>query len=219
MDSPFLLSVNRADAAPLYVGGRQRRTGHFKLPVAGRVVVGLEGIAGDFIGNPKHHGGADQAVYLYSQADNQWWESLLGKPVAPGFFGENLTLDTWWSEPRVGDWLRIGELLLELSGPRTPCATLEARAGIKGLSRDFVRAERCGAYARVLQPGSVQAGDRCELIRTQADHPSVVEVFRYWHAKGDDAGFLQAALASPLAARIADPFRSRLARCQPAQLI
>lgn len=210
-------SINRAVPAPLRIGDRIRRTGHYKQAAVAPVRIETEGVVGDFIGNLKHHGGVDQALYLYSLTDNRWWARLLGCEVSPGFFGENLTLDEWWPRPRVGDRLRCGEVLLELTGPRTPCATLEARAGVKGLSREFVRAERCGAYARVLQMGSISPGDECEVIAAPSDFPEIVEVFRYWHARGEDVDFLQRALAAPLAVRIADVFQSRLARCQSAQ--
>lgn len=212
-----LNSINAADPAPLKVGDRVRRTGHYKQPAVAPVKIEAEGVAGDFIGNHTHHGGVDQALYLYALTDNLWWARLFGHEVPPGFFGENLTLDQWWPRPRVGDRLRCGEVLLELTGPRTPCATLEARAGVRGLSREFVKAERCGAYARVLQAGNLSPGDQCEIIAAPAEFPEITEVFRYWHAKGDDVDFLQRALAAPLAVRIADVFRSRLARCQSAQ--
>lgn len=211
MDSVLLTSVNSAVAQPLDAGRGVRQTGHFKRARLEPVMVGQEGLAGDFIGNLKHHGGADQAVYLYSAEDNRWWQPLLGRQIEPGFFGENLTLDGWWLDPRVGDRLRFGELLLELTGPRTPCATLEARAGVRGLSRQFIRAERCGAYARVVEAGPVQTGTRGVLTRAPAHYPTIAQVFRYWHARGDDPRFLEAALAAPLASRIARTFRERLA--------
>ncbi len=216
MESIVLSSINRASSAPLYVSGKLRNTGHFKQPQAGKLLVDHDGIAGDFIGNLKHHGGVDQALYLFSETDNHWWQRLLRAPLHPGYFGENFTLSHWWPSARVGDRLRCGTLLLELTGPRTPCATLEARTGIKGLSREFIRAERSGAYARILQPGWVQAGDRLEVIPASSACPTIVEIFRYWHAKGDDPAFLKAALAAPLASRIAESFRGRLARCQSA---
>lgn len=170
------------------------------------------GVPGDFIGNLKHHGGPDQAIYLFSLDDMAWWANMLRRDVAPGLFGENLTISQWWPDPRVGDRLRCGSLLLELTGPRTPCATLEASLGVRGLSRAFVKAERCGAYARILSPGTLCAGGTLVLERADTAFPTVVQVFRYWHGRGDDRAFLSAALASPLASRIARKFRERLAR-------
>lgn len=217
MEMVSLLSINRADAEPLKVGGRMLHSGHYKKPQDGPLHIDAGGIPGDFIGNQRHHGGADQAIYLYARTDILWWARLLGRELPPGFFGENLTIDHWWPKPRVGDRLRCGDLLLELAGPRTPCATLEARAGVRGLSRQFIKAERCGAYARVLHAGQLRAGDHFEVIAAPEQYPEITAVFRYWHAKGEDFEFLRAALAAPLAERIADALRSRLARSQALQ--
>jgi MOSC domain-containing protein YiiM len=207
-----LTSINAATATALRVGQRQVRTGHFKVPLAGPVNIGEPGVPGDFIGNHKHHGGPDQAVYLFSLDDMDWWANMLRRDVAPGLFGENLTISHWWTNPRVGDRLRCGSLLLELTGPRTPCATLEASLGVRGLSQAFVKAERCGAYARILSPGTLRPGDTLVLERADMAFRTIAQVFRYWHGRGDDRVFLSAALAAPLAHRIAGKFRERLAR-------
>ena len=39
------------------------------------------GITGDAVVNTKHHGGPDQAVYVYSAEDYEWWETGLGRLV------------------------------------------------------------------------------------------------------------------------------------------
>ena len=59
------------------------------------VAVASGGIAlyGDVQADRKHHGGLDQAVYAYSQSDAEYWAGELGRPLAPGFFGENLRID------------------------------------------------------------------------------------------------------------------------------
>jgi MOSC domain-containing protein YiiM len=47
-------------------------TGYFKAPQAGGVTVGPNGLAGDTIVDRKHHGGPQQAVYIFSEADRDW---------------------------------------------------------------------------------------------------------------------------------------------------
>ncbi|HDZ55747.1 MAG TPA: MOSC domain-containing protein [Pseudomonas xinjiangensis] len=210
--NPRILQINAATAEPLEVGQRVARTGHFKRAVAGPVAIAEFGIPGDFIGNHKHHGGVDQAIYLYSQEDAQWWGKLLQREIEPGFFGENLTISHWWPDARVGDRLHCGSLVLELTGPRTPCATLEARAGLPGLSKAFIKAERCGAYARVISPGNLSAEETLVVRPGATQHPTIAQVFRYWHGKGDDEAFLRAALNAPIAERISARLGQRLAR-------
>jgi MOSC domain-containing protein YiiM len=52
----------------------------------------------------KHHGGVDQAVYIYTRPDLDWWSAELGQKLAPGTFGENLLLsDLLSAELCLGD--------------------------------------------------------------------------------------------------------------------
>ena len=48
-------------------------TGIYKLPVNEPVEIKSLGIERDVICDTKHHGGPDQAVYVYGGADYEWW--------------------------------------------------------------------------------------------------------------------------------------------------
>src|SRR5215475_4734502 len=93
-----LLSVNVGKPRPNPWKGI-RATGIDKQPVDGPVFVtapgpkgtGAVGLAGDRVYDVKHHGGSDQAVYAYAREDLDRWEDELGRPLANGNFGENLT--------------------------------------------------------------------------------------------------------------------------------
>ena len=82
------LSVNTGK--PERIGGpgtakfHPATTGIRKVPVFSPVNIGPFGLESDFIGNNKHHGGADQAVYLYSREDYAFWEEQLGKRLPAG---------------------------------------------------------------------------------------------------------------------------------------
>jgi len=210
-DEVQLVSINVGAPKSLLVGRREARTGHFKQPLSGRVAIDARGISDDFIGDLKHHGGADQAVYLYSQDDIDWWAAQLQRDLAPGFFGENLTVSHWWPTLRIGDRLQAGDLLLEITAPRIPCSTLAARVGDKLFAKRFVKAERCGAYARVLQPGSLQAGDSLTVRKADVIYPTINEVFRYCHSKGHNLDFLQRLLSAPLAEKMRAEMQERKA--------
>ncbi|GAA3874114.1 hypothetical protein GCM10022243_44060 [Saccharothrix violaceirubra] len=80
-----ILSVN--------VGQRRRvgfgTSGIAKRPVAGSVAVavpgaGRSGLAGDFIGDARDHGGADRAVYAHAREDLDRWESTSGRRSPTG---------------------------------------------------------------------------------------------------------------------------------------
>ena len=194
-----LVSVNIGKQETLDTPNGAVQTGIIKLPVTTPVDVTELGIAGDAIVDTSVHGGLDQALYLYSQKDYDWWSVRLGKTLAPGIFGENLTLSNFGDAPLIiGDRLQIGDVVIEISAPRTPCFKLATRMGDPGFIKDFVQAARTGAYARVIKTGTVIAGDDVMLIKTAENFPSVTDVFKTCHSKTPDMEIVQKALASPL---------------------
>lgn len=199
---PTILSVNLGQLCVLPGVRNAQPTGIVKRPVAGSVLVHQAGLEGDHIGSVRDHGGPDQAVYLFSQEDYQWWEEELQRRLEPGVFGENLTVTGW--DPllaRVGDRWSLGDLQLELSGPRIPCATLALRMGIPTMVKRFARANRGGAYARVLQSGPIQAGMTAQVTPAEEKYPKIHELFAFWHQKEKDLESIHRALASPVAWR------------------
>jgi MOSC domain-containing protein YiiM len=194
-----LLSINIAQEETLDTPNGLVQTGIIKRPVAGKVVVNELGILGDAIVDTKVHGGLDQALYLYSQEDYDWWADRLGRQLSPGLFGENLTLSDFGDEPlQIGDRLQINNLIIEISAPRTPCFKLAARMGDAGFIKDFIQVGRTGAYARVIQTGDITAGDAVTLLKTSADYPSVIDVFQACHSKNPDLNIARKALLSPI---------------------
>jgi len=134
-----------------------------KRPVDGAVDVGALGLAGDRQID-RSHGGPDKAVYAYAAEDSSWWADELGREISPGTFGENLTtrgLDV--SGAVIGERWRIGEVLLEVRMPRTPCENLSARIGINRFHVRFNASGRIGAMLKVLEQGAVRAGDRVHV--------------------------------------------------------
>lgn len=203
-------SINCGPLATL--PGHGGRTGIMKTPVTGPVELGALGLAGDAIGDLRHHGGHDQAVYLYSTADYAWWSEQLGRPCPPGLFGENLTIDAWWDTPRIGDRLEFGAVQLELTAPRIPCSTLAARLGDPTFVKRFTHAARPGAYARVLRSGTLTAGTTATVQPADAAFASVVDVFHLWPDQSPPADRLAAALAAPLASRARVKLAGRVPR-------
>jgi MOSC domain-containing protein YiiM len=141
-------------------------TGIFKQPVAGPVRVRQLNLEGDGQADLVHHGGASKAVYAYSLDHYAWWRKTLARDdLACGQFGENLTvagLDE--AQLCVGDQLRIGSALFTISQPRVPCFKLGIRFGDKRMPKMFADSLRTGVYLRVLQEGSIEAGDAVEMV-------------------------------------------------------
>lgn len=169
---------------------QSKLTGIDKRAAAGTVLVrapgpmrgGLgSGLVGDTIGNPKLHGGDDQAVYAYAREDLDGWQTQLRRSLTDGMFGENLTtsgIDV--TGARIGERWRIGTdgLLLEVSAPRTPCRTFSSFLNLSQWIKTFTAAGKPGAYLRVISPGTVRAGDAI-TIEYRPDHDVTIElVFR-----------------------------------------
>ena len=148
-----------------------------KLPIAEASVTPL-GVAGDLHAHPAIHGGPDKAILIIAAEVVDELASL-GYPVFYGALGENLTtrgLDV--RRLRIGDEIRAGEAVIEITQPRGPCSQLDVYgAGIhKEIYDKQVKARdassplwgRSGLYARVLAPGRVRTGDIIAVTATLA---------------------------------------------------
>ncbi len=162
---------------PEILPGKKYKTGINKLAIQGPVMVDAEGLVGDAILNRKHHGGVDQAVYIEGTIDLDWWQGELGRDLPYGTFGENLVIEGVESAMlAAGDRLAIGEVLLEVSSARIPCATFAAKMGEPTFVKRYTRAGRPGAYARVLQGGMVEAGQSVEFTPWSGDRVTMREM-------------------------------------------
>jgi MOSC domain-containing protein YiiM len=133
-----------------------------------------EGIRGDRWSHPNIHGGPNQALLLIT---SEGIDALVAQGFAlyPGALGENLTtLGLDRRQFRVGQRYRAGEVLLEITKRRAPCATLnvygpaiqravfdpEVKAGDAASPRWGLS----GFYARVLKGGTLRPSDPIALV-------------------------------------------------------
>ncbi|QWS33961.1 MOSC domain-containing protein [Curtobacterium aetherium] len=137
-----------------------------KRPVAGPVRVRPLGLHADVQADRKHHGGEDQAVYVYADEDAAYFAEQLDRPIPPGLFGENLrTTGVDVTGLVIGERWRIGETLeLKVTIPRTPCGTFARRMRIDRWVKRFAEEGRPGAYLRVRRSGPVAAGDTVTVL-------------------------------------------------------
>ncbi|HEX3985893.1 MAG TPA: MOSC domain-containing protein [Acidobacteriaceae bacterium] len=127
--------------------------------VKGPIRVGFAGLAGDRVTQP-YHGGPGAAVCVHPSAHYEFWNRTLGMQLAPGSVGENLTLHGLGDEDVfAGDIVRAGTVLMQVSGPRIPCANQARRVDRSDWIRLTIQENRTGFYLRVLEPGSLQEGD------------------------------------------------------------
>jgi MOSC domain-containing protein YiiM len=159
-------------------------TGIYKMPVNEPVEIKSLGIEGDAICDTKNHGGPDQAIYVYGGADYAWWSDELGRELAPGTFGDNLTISDLESALfNVGDYLHIGDITLQVTSPRIPCGTFATRMGDPQWVKKFRKAERPGLYCRVTKEGVVKAGDPVTVEKYIGETISILQMYRDHYEK------------------------------------
>ena len=209
----ILASVNLGEKRILQRKERVETTGIFKIPTDEPVKVTKLGLEGDVIVSKKHHGGPDQAIYVYGEADYAWWEKELGREIHPGTFGENLTISGLESARfNVGDMLHMADVTLQVSAPRIPCKTFAARMDDSLWVKKFRYAERPGLYCRVLKEGFVRAGDTVSVEKFAGETVSVLEMFRDYYDRAKSEETLLRYLNAPIAIRDRNSFEDQLQR-------
>jgi MOSC domain-containing protein YiiM len=126
------------------------------------------GLIGDAQADLKNHGGPEKAVHHYPRDHYAEWRSEIGEhPLLeePGAFGENIST-TGWTETSVhiGDVIRFGSALLQISQGRQPCWKLNARFGRDDVAYRTQASGRTGWYYRVIEEGSAEPDDQLSLV-------------------------------------------------------
>ena len=161
------VAVRRADPSRrhTYTGIDKQPQPAIELKIPGPHYGDGSGIIGDSIGDHKHHGGADKAIYAFAREELDYWETELHREFRNGFFGENLTTSgISLANLLINQQISIGDALLEVSIPRSPCATFAGWINEKGFLKSFTNHGDCGAYLRIITPGTITAGDGMELV-------------------------------------------------------
>jgi len=194
-----LLSVNVALPRLVTWNDRTYASSIFKQPVEGRVKMRRLNIEGDAQGDLTFHGGLDMAVYVYSEDHYPYWQTVLKSgPLAPGAFGENLTVTGMTEETvHIGDSFAIGDALVQVSEPRTPCHKLAMRHDRPSLPKEFLKTGLVGFYLRVLESGEIGAGDEITPVARDPAGLTVMEVLRIWEKKRPSPAELDRALSVP----------------------
>ena len=161
-----VLELRVGRAAPL--GSAGARSAIDKQVVGRPLAVNTLGFDGDEQADTKHHGGPHKAVHAYAISHMPAWTQELSERAArfrPGAFGENLVLDgATEADVCLADRWQVGTALLEVSQGRQPCWKLNLRFDVPDMARRVQDSGRSGWYFRVIEPGTITAGDRGTLI-------------------------------------------------------
>ena len=194
-----LLSVNVSRPREVAHGRKTVRTGIFKEPVAGRVVLRELNLDGDGQADLVNHGGLHRAVYAYPVENYDYWGRELSRDdLSFGQFGENFTVDGMTEEDvHIGDVFRVGDALMEVSQPRPPCFKLGIKMAMPRFPKLFLASGRVGFYLRVLEEGEVGAGDEIERVRRDPERLTVRETSHLLFFEGEDLEGARRALRVP----------------------
>jgi MOSC domain-containing protein YiiM len=208
---PRLLSVNVGQPRQVSVRrGRPLMSAIGKSPVEGRIRVAGVNVEGDRQADLRVHGGPDKAVYAYAAEDTAWWADELGRPLGPGMFGENLTVEGIdVSGAVIGERWQIAGVELEVAQPRFPCSKLGLRFGDPKMVKRFGEAHRPGAYLRIVREGDIGAGDAI-AVGSRPDHGVTVRMVAD-AVMLDDSLLAEASAAPELPRTLADWMRERAA--------
>jgi MOSC domain-containing protein YiiM len=182
-----ILSVNVGGVREFEYNGRPAKSAIWKSPVVGRVAVRGINLAGDDQADRKSHGGPDKVVYAYAIEDTRWWQQQIGRTLEYGEFGENLTTEgIEVNDALVGERWQIGTAVLEVSEPRVPCWRLGVRMNDKMFPRRFTVPLRPGAYLRLVEEGSIGAGDEVRVVEKPSHGLTIRDVFRIYTRDHDE---------------------------------
>jgi MOSC domain-containing protein YiiM len=174
-----VVSVNVGMPREVVWGDTRVVTAIFKDPVDDRVPLRRLNFAGDAQADLSVHGGPDKAVYAYPFEHYADWQARLGRPLTPGAFGENLTVEGLLEDRvYIGDEFRVGSARLVVTQPRIPCFKLGIRFGDPTMVRTFLKAGLPGIYFAVLEEGVVGPSDSIERVHTDANRVSVADMLR-----------------------------------------
>ena len=132
------------------------------------------GIEGDRHAHPEVHGGPRQAILIVASEIVDELRTR-GYPLFYGALGENLTTrGLTIRDIRMGDQIRAGGALLEITKPRGPCSALDVYGEslktdvydqkVKERDPTSPRWGMSGFYASVIEPGPVREGDAIQVL-------------------------------------------------------
>ena len=190
-----IISVNVGLPREVIWKGITIQTAIFKKPAAGAVAIRELNLAGDQQADLTVHGGSEKAVYGYPAEHYEYWrEQLPDVSSSWGTFGENLTTEGLREETLcIGDVLRVGSAVLQITQPRMPCYKLELRFNRNDMIKRFLVSGRSGFYFSVIEQGDVAAGSKVEILDRDPDGVTVSDIVRLYLGPTRDPELLQRA--------------------------
>lgn len=165
-----------------------------KKPVSRKVRLTAHGLEGDACVSSTH-GGPNMKVNVFAEEKYPVLERFTNSPLPRPAFGENFTLAGLPDEEaRIGDVLRAGTSLLQISQPRSPCGTLVRFLGYPMIMKWMSDHDATGYYLRVLEPGEIEPDSELELLERGDSRWTIARLNRLIHLEAGDRSVVDAAL-------------------------
>jgi MOSC domain-containing protein YiiM len=176
--------------------GETFKTGIFKSPVEGRVMLRETNLDGDRQADLSVHGGPNKAVYGYASEHYPYWRAELPKEKFPwGAFGENFTTEGMFeTNLSIGDRYRLGSAVIKVTTPRLPCFKLAAKFQRDDMIQRFLRSGFSGFYFAVAEEGEVGAGDEFQFLDRDTPTLTIAELNHLYIARAPEIELLERAV-------------------------
>lgn len=150
------------------IGDRYAPTGIYKTPIDS-AVINVHGITIDIQADKKVHGGAEKALHQYAQTSYVVLRKHfpdLAPQFTVGGMGENISVTAMDEDNvHIGDIWQFGNVILQVSQPRSPCWKINDKFGNDGIVKVIDQYHLQGWYYRVLQDGTIAVGNTVTLLQ------------------------------------------------------
>lgn len=203
-----VISVNVGRPQIVMKGERQYSSAINRRPVNGPLELTADGFVGDRVSDLRWHGGPDKAACIYPFDHYAFWEERLGRELPVPSFGENLTTEGLLeAQVCIGDTLRFGRALTQVTQPRQPCFKLANKLDESRMIKWINERGWTGLYVRTLKPGMVAAGDAIELLDRPRPHMTIARAMQIMLDKKGSPDDMQELLSVP---ELSDAWRKEL---------
>ncbi len=157
-----------------------------------QLVVGYSSVEGDAQSDPKHHGGVDRVLHHFPRehyGQYRRWDMMSGFKDAPAM-GENIsTVGLDETMVNIGDVVAIGEVIVQVTQPRSPCFKLNHQFGHPEFALAMQTSGLCGWFYRILTPGVINLSGGISLVERHSDISVRQAMDIYFAAEFDAAGY------------------------------
>ena len=180
-------SFTAGDGQPMTSGIRKR--------ALSQGVLAAGGFIGDESTEADHHT-PDRSVHIFPNEHYGVVAARLALALPRPAFGENLTISgALESDVFVGDCYRTGSAVICVTQPTERCRAIGRSIGAPKILKVLYDLDACGFYARVIEPGHVQPGDKFELCERSQSAWSICDLHRVMFRRLADVSAVSAVLA------------------------